>query len=141
MSNEARCDAPSDAQLERASLLRPDERAAPVAAGAVALEGGASGEQAPPTWRYEALAQARAAAPLILFNALQFSMSAISIAAVGREGAQRMAAAALARCAVTLLPSPHTLACAAAPDPRLTRATPAAPSSTCAACRSSSAPR
>lgn len=93
------CDAREEhPQLERTALLRGDEHAAPVAAGAVALEGGASGEQAAPTWRNEAVAQARAAAPLILFNALQFSISAISIAAVGREGAQRMAAAALARC-------------------------------------------
>ena len=58
--------------------------------------GGAGGGA--PTWRSEALAQAKAAAPLILFNALQFALSAISIAAVGRTGAQRMAAAALARC-------------------------------------------
>jgi MATE family multidrug resistance protein len=49
-----------------------------------------------PTALEEALAQARLAAPLCVFNFLQFSITAVSVAVVGRTGSVPMAAAALA---------------------------------------------
>jgi Na+-driven multidrug efflux pump len=97
MSDEhGRAEAPPAPGEPRAAALRREAADAPDAAAAAAVAAGGCDARPPPTWRAEAAAQARQAAPLVLFNALQFSISAISIAAVGRTGAQRMAAAALA---------------------------------------------
>lgn len=91
----------SDASDERRALLHGGE--GDCAAGAAVAEApGRAGKAAPPleapvtSWRGEWAAQAREAAPLCVFNALQFSISAISIGMVGRTGALNMAAAALA---------------------------------------------